>query len=54
MEVKNMSKVISISLDEEYNRRFESIAKKEYTDKSKLIRKWIDMNYKEEYDNEPK
>ena len=51
MEVnKKMSKVISISLDEEYNKRFEKIAKAEYSDKSKLLRKWIDQNYKEEYD----
>lgn len=40
---------ISISLDEKYNQKFELIAKKEYTDKSKLLRKWIDQNYKEEY-----
>lgn len=45
-----MSKVISISLDESYDSRFGKIAKAEYTDKSKLLRKWIDQNYKEEYD----
>lgn len=44
-----MSKVISISLDEEYNQKLELIAKYQYTDKSKLVRKWIDENFKEEY-----
>lgn len=46
---KKMSKIITISLDEEYNERFEIIAKHFYSDKSKMLRKWIDENYKEEY-----
>lgn len=42
-----MSKVIPISLDEDYIKRFDLIAQKEYTDRSKLVRKWIDTYYKE-------
>jgi len=45
-----MSKVVGFYLDNEYNRKLELIAKAEYSDKSKLLRKWIDENYKEEYD----
>lgn len=47
-----MSKIVTISLDEDYNRKLELIAKAEYSDKSKLVRKWIDQNFKEEYDDE--
>lgn len=42
-----MSKKITLSIDEEHNKRFKLIAKKEYTDKSKLLRKWIDEYSKE-------
>jgi len=45
-----MSKVVGFYIDEEYKRKLELIAKAEYSDNSKLLRKWIDMNYKEEYD----
>ena len=45
-----MSKRTTISLDEDYNRRFKLIAKKEYSDQSKLVRKWIDENFKPEYE----
>lgn len=47
-----MSKVVNFSLDDEYVSKMDIIAKKEYTDRSKLLRKWIDQNYKEEYRNE--
>lgn len=43
-------KRISISLDNEYIRKYDKIAKKQYSDRSKLLRKWIDQNFKEEYD----
>ena len=46
-----MSKLVTISLDEDYNRRFSLIAKNEYSDKSKLVRKWIDEKFKEEYES---
>lgn len=46
-----MSKLVTISLDEDYNRRFGLIAKNEYSDKSKLVRKWIDENFREDYEN---
>ena len=46
-----MSKRTTISLDDEYNRRFKLIAKNEYSDQSKLVRKWIDEKFKEEYEN---
>ena len=45
-----MSKLVTISLNEEYNRRFGLIAKNEYSDKSKLVRKWIDENFREDYE----
>lgn len=45
-----MSKIISISLDEEYIKKFELIAKKTYSDRSKLVRKWIDQNFMEGWD----
>lgn len=47
-----MSKIIAISLNDEYNKKFALIAKAEYSDKSKLVRKWIDQNYKEDYATE--
>lgn len=46
------SKVVNFSLNETYLEKMNKIAKKEYTDRSKLLRKWIDQNYKEVYDNE--
>lgn len=45
-----MSKKVTLSLDEENNRRFKLIAENEYSDKSKLLRKWINENFKQEYD----
>ena len=45
-----MSKVVGFYLDDEYNKKLEQIAKAEYSDKSKLLRKWIDQNFKEEYE----
>ena len=47
-----MSKVVHVALDEEDYQKYELIAKAEYSDKSKLLRKWINENFKEEYDNE--
>jgi hypothetical protein len=41
-------------MNEEYKRRFDLIAINEYSDKSKLVRKWIDNNFKEEYNNTEK
>ena len=40
-----------ISLTEDYNRRFKLIAKHEYTDRSKLVRRMIDEKFKEEYED---
>ena len=31
-----------VSLEPEYNERWEKIAKKNYSDKSKMLRRWID------------
>ncbi len=45
-----MSKVVHIALNESDYMKFEQIAKAEYSDKSKLLRKWIDQNFKEEYE----
>jgi len=41
---------ILITLDEEYKRKIDLIAEKEYTDRSKLIRRWIDNHYIENYE----
>ncbi len=46
------SKKYTISLDAEYNEKWELIAKRNYSDKSKMLRKWIDENFREEYRNE--
>ena len=46
------SKKYTISLEDEYNEKWELIAKKNYSDKSKMLRKWIDENFKEEYRND--
>jgi len=46
------SKKFTISLESEYNEKWELIAKKNYSDKSKMLRKWIDENFKEEYRND--
>ena len=45
-----MSKILNFVLEVEYIERMDKIAKKQYTDRTKLLRKWIDTNYKEEYD----
>jgi predicted transcriptional regulator len=43
------SKVVGVLLSDEHREKLEIIAEKEYSDKSKLIRKWIDENFKDEY-----
>lgn len=43
--------MVTIYMNEEYKRRFDLIAINEYSDKSKLVRKWIDNNFKEEYND---
>lgn len=43
-----MSKVVNFSLDDNYVSKMNEIAKREYTDRSKLLRKWIDKFYQEE------
>ena len=45
-------KIYNVSLEPEYNEKWDLIAKKTYSDKSKILRKWIDENWKEEYKNE--
>ncbi len=45
-----MSKTINLSIDDESLERFDKIVKNEFSDRSKLLRKWIMQNYKEEYD----
>ena len=40
------SKIITISIDEETLELFDKIAEKEYSDRSKLVRKWITDYYK--------
>lgn len=47
-----IGKLVNILLSEKHYQKFELIAKNEYSDKSKLLRKWIDQNFKEEY-NKP-
>jgi len=46
-----MSNRITISLNDEYKHRLNLIAKNEFTDNSKIIRKWIDENFKPEYED---
>lgn len=43
------SKVIGVLLSDKYIEKFKIIVKREYSDQSKLVRKWIDENFKEEY-----
>lgn len=38
-----------ISLDEEHLKKWDLIVEKEYTNRSNILRKWIDQNFKEEY-----
>jgi hypothetical protein len=40
---------INLSIGKEHKKKLKTIAKKEYSDCSKLLRKWIDENWKEEY-----
>jgi len=40
---KSPIKRINITLEEDYVERLDEICKGEYTDRSKRIRKWIDM-----------
>lgn len=42
-------KTYNVSLESEYNVKWELIAKAEFRKKSGLLRKWIDENWKEEY-----
>lgn len=44
-----MSKTLTISINEGYVKKLDLIAENEFSDRSKLIRKWIDENFKEEY-----
>ena len=46
-----MRKVINFVIEQEYVERMDKIAKKQYTDRTKLLRKWIDENFKEEYND---
>lgn len=43
-----MSKSINFSLEEEYVIKMDKIAKEQYSDRTKLLRKWIDEHYKED------
>ncbi len=43
------SNQITITINEPYLKKFDLIADAEYTDRSKLVRKWIDQNFKDEY-----
>jgi len=45
MRLENMRKVLNFVLEVEYIERMHKIAKKQYTDRTKLLRKWIDQNY---------
>lgn len=36
-----MSKIITISIDEDSLNKLDALVKKEYTDRSKIIRKWL-------------
>jgi len=45
MRLENMRKVLNFVLEVEYIERMDKIAKKQYTDRTKLLRKWIDQNY---------
>jgi len=36
---------ICLTLNDEYLKRLDIIAKREYSDRSKLLRKWIDENF---------
>lgn len=40
-----MSKIITISITEESLKLFNEIAEREYTDRSKLVRRWIKEHY---------
>lgn len=47
--VKSLSsKVVGFYLNDNYIDKLEMIVKREYTDKSKLLRKWIDEKFEEE------
>ncbi|HEC37595.1 hypothetical protein LCGC14_0471510 [marine sediment metagenome] len=49
-----MSKVVNFSLDDTYVGKMDKIAKKRETDRSKLLRKWINFHYNEEFETETK
>ena len=46
-----MSKIVNFVLKEEYIERMDKIAKKQYTDRTKLLRKWIDEKHKEVFES---
>jgi len=45
------SKSYHISLEPEYKEKWDIIGKKEHRKNSDLIRKWIDENWKEEFED---
>ena len=45
-----MSIQINLTLDNLSLKMFDIIVEKEYSDRSKLMRKWIKENFKEEYE----
>ena len=44
-----MSKTLTVSINDVYLKKLDLIAEHEWSDRSKLLRKWIDENFKEEY-----
>lgn len=47
--MSKISKTLTISINNNYVKKLDLIAENEYSDRSKLIRKWIDENFKDEY-----
>ena len=43
----SLLKTYNVSLEPEYNEKWVLLAKKNYTDKSKILRKWIDENWEQ-------
>ena len=46
-----MNKTINISIKEDYLEKFDNITKREYSDRSKMLRKWIDAYFEKNIDN---
>ena len=44
-----MSKNITLSMDMRYKKRLEILADIEYTSKNKLVRRWIDEHFEENF-----